>query len=160
MLGEPYDFRLICLFIFGGKVFLLQLLINRTPTPLLDNKSPYELLTGTCPSYDEIRTFGCLCFAHNSKSKNDKFVSKSRKCLFMGYPFGKKGWKFFDLDAREFFDSRDFKFFEDIFPFLHPDKANITPHTIVPICNEIHDEFTLSLTQTLLLRPKFLLILP
>ena len=60
----------------------------------------------------------------------------------MGYPFGKKGWKLFDLDAREFFVSRDVKFFEDIFPFVHPDKANITPHTIVPICNEINDEFT------------------
>lgn len=52
-----------------------------------------------------------------------------------------KGWKLFDLDAREFLISRDVTFFEDIFPFIHLDKANITPNVIVPSCNDIHDDF-------------------
>lgn len=68
--------------------------------------------------YDTIRTFGCLCFAHNKDLKGDKFASKSRECIFVGYPFGQKGWKLFDLNSKKFLVSRDVKFFEDIFPFM------------------------------------------
>ena len=32
----------------------------------------------------------------------------------LGYPFGKKGWKVYDLDSRELFVSRDVVFFKDI----------------------------------------------
>jgi len=35
----------------------------------------------------------------------------------MGYPFGKKGWKVYDLETREIFISRDVVFDESIFPF-------------------------------------------
>lgn len=38
---------------------------------------------------------------------------------FLGYPFSKKGWKFFDLETKEFFVSRDVHFHEDKFPFAH-----------------------------------------
>ena len=47
------------IYFWGEGVLAAAHLINHTPTPLLDNNSPYELLTGTYPSYDEIRTFGC-----------------------------------------------------------------------------------------------------
>ena len=35
----------------------------------------------------------------------------------MGYPFGKKGWKIYDLETRNIFVSRDIIFHEEIFPF-------------------------------------------
>jgi len=47
----------------------------------------------------------------------DEFASRSRKCFFVSYPFGKKGWKVFDLDTHEIFISRDVVFHENIFPF-------------------------------------------
>ncbi|MDV3181307.1 MAG: hypothetical protein Q8830_03875 [Candidatus Phytoplasma australasiaticum] len=40
-------------------------LINRTPSGILGNKTSYEVLCGKTPTYDEMRIFGCLCFAHN-----------------------------------------------------------------------------------------------
>ncbi|KAJ1688334.1 hypothetical protein LUZ63_019724 [Rhynchospora breviuscula] len=41
----------------------------------------------------------------------------SRKCVFVGYPYGKKGWKVFDLETKEFTISRDVVFCEDKYPF-------------------------------------------
>ncbi|XP_074301329.1 uncharacterized protein LOC141632709 [Silene latifolia] len=57
------------------------------------------------------------CRAAHGKAKSDKFSSRSRKCVFLGYPSGKKGWYLYDLDTREFFVSRDVTFYEDCFPY-------------------------------------------
>lgn len=73
------------------------------------------------PSYDILRVFGCLCFAHNQRARGDKFASRSRKCIFVGYPYDKKGWKLYDLENKEFFVSRDVKFYEDKFPYMGND---------------------------------------
>ena len=45
-------------------------------------------------------------------------------CLW-GILLGRKDWRLYDLEKREFFVSRDVKFFEDAFPFLNPDDINI-----------------------------------
>lgn len=102
---------------WGECVLTAAYLINRTPSVLLHNKSPYEVLFGQPPAYDMLRVFGCLCFAHNKKHKGDKFASRSRKCIFVGYPHGKKGWKLYDMETGEYFVSRDVKFYETEFPF-------------------------------------------
>ena len=48
-----------------------------------------------------------------------------------GLPFRKKGWRLFDLDTKEFFISRDVKFFEEVFPFVSPDDTNISPSSLL-----------------------------
>ncbi|KAL2922825.1 Retrovirus-related Pol polyprotein from transposon TNT 1-94 [Bienertia sinuspersici] len=92
-------------------------LINHTPSRLLANKTPFEILFNKPPNFDDMRVFGCLCFAHNQKSKGDKFASRSRKCVFVGYPYGKKGWKVYDLESGNIMVSRDVQFHENEFPF-------------------------------------------
>lgn len=37
-------------------------LINRMPTPILNNRSPYQQLHNTPPTYTKLKPFGCLCF--------------------------------------------------------------------------------------------------
>jgi len=100
---------------WGECVRTAAYLINRTPSKLLEGKTPYELVYGNKPDYDFIKVFGCLCFAQTRSG--DKFASKSRKCIFVGYPFGKKSWKLYDLAKHEIFESRDVKFYEENLPF-------------------------------------------
>ncbi|KAJ8626780.1 hypothetical protein MRB53_020087 [Persea americana] len=50
----------------------------------------------------------------------DKFASRSRRCVFVGYPYGQKGWRLYDLDKCEYFVSRDVVFSENVFPFADP----------------------------------------
>ncbi|XP_074284250.1 uncharacterized protein LOC141608805 [Silene latifolia] len=114
---------------WGESAMAAAFIINRTPSVLLGGTTPYEVLFHSPPNFNILRNFGSLCYAHNQRAKGDKFASRSRKCVFMGYPSGKKGWYLFDLDTEEFFVSRDVVFYEDNFPFLTaapPPKSNPT----------------------------------
>lgn len=92
------------LYFWGECILAAAHLINRTPSMVLNKKSPYEMLFDALPNYNELRVFGCLCFAHNQRSKGDKFASRGRKCVFVGYPYGKKAWKLYDLETKEFLE--------------------------------------------------------
>ncbi|GAA0161672.1 hypothetical protein LIER_39276 [Lithospermum erythrorhizon] len=91
--------------------------INRTPCSLLEGRTPIAVLTGKEPNFAHLRVFGCLCFAHDQRSRANKFAPRSRKCVFVGYPNCQKGWKLYDLSSGEFFVSRDVQFHEGEFPF-------------------------------------------
>ena len=117
---------------FWGDIILTAAhLINRTPSVVLHGSTPYELLHGSNPSYDSLRIFGCLCYAQRRPRNRDKFSDRSRKCLFVGYPYGKKAWKLYDLESNEFFASRDVVFLEDQFPGI-PDTTYVTPPVYQP----------------------------
>ena len=100
---------------WGECVLTSTYLINRLPTPILHNKSPYEVLHGTLPDYSLLRAFGCLCFA--SVHTNDKFASRAIKSVFLGYPSNKKGYALLNLETHTIFDSRNVVFHENIFPY-------------------------------------------
>lgn len=48
---------------WGENVLTATYLINRTPSVLLTNKTPYEVLHGVALSFENLRTFGLLCYA-------------------------------------------------------------------------------------------------
>lgn len=102
---------------WGEAILTAGHLINLTPTSVLKGLTPHEVLFGKKPSYEHIRVFGSACYTHLRSRDKDKFSPRSRNCVFLGYPFGKKGWKVFDLETEEILVSRDVIFREDIFPF-------------------------------------------
>ncbi|KAG7529442.1 Ribonuclease H-like superfamily [Arabidopsis thaliana x Arabidopsis arenosa] len=102
-------------------------LINRTPSTVLQGKTPYQLLFGEVPNFTHLRVFGRLCFPRNVLRDKDKFGERSRRCVFMGYPFGQKGWRVYDLEKSEFIVSRDVVFQEDVFPYQSLEPRSIDP---------------------------------
>ena len=70
------------------------------------------------PSCDHIKVFGCLFYAHNLQRQKDKFEAQSRKCIFIRYPRGQKGWRVYEIKSGNLFVSGDVIFAEDIFPFV------------------------------------------
>jgi len=60
-------------------------LINCLPSPVIQNKSPYELLYKCMLVLSDIKIFGCLYFASILEQNRHKLDPKARKWIFLGY---------------------------------------------------------------------------
>jgi len=84
------------------------------------------------PDLSHIKSFGCLTFASTSNVQRTKLSSRARKCVFLGYKDGAKGFSLFDMNQKNIFVTRDVIFYENHFPFY---KDNIDTNL------DTHDTF-------------------
>ena len=122
---------------WGEAVLTAAYLINRTPSSVHKGRSPYEILHGVKPDYKQLRVFGLACYVHRAAREKDKFGSRSRQCVFVGFSFGKKGWKVYDMDQNEFLVSRDVVFQEDV--FLYAEKTKLSTDLAPPVAEYDED---------------------
>ena len=74
-------------------------LINKSPSSALEYKTPMEVWSGSPTNYSNLRVFGTLAYAH---VKKDKLDARAKKCLFLGYAEGVKGYMLWRLGPNSF----------------------------------------------------------
>ena len=87
-------------------------LINRTPTKVLRDLSPFEVLNKSRPQIQHLRVFGCTCYVLVPGELRKKLDAKSTKAMFIGYSITQKGYKCYDPTTGRVLVSRDVKFIE------------------------------------------------
>ena len=67
-------------------------LVNRSPSSMLEDKSPQEIWNGKKSSLSHLRVFGYDAYVHVPKEKRTKFDSKYKRCIFIRYKDVLKGY--------------------------------------------------------------------
>ncbi|KAG7559383.1 Integrase catalytic core [Arabidopsis thaliana x Arabidopsis arenosa] len=96
---------------WSDAVVLACYLINRIPTKILQDSSPFEVLNKNKPSINHLRVFGCVCFVLIGEQRS-KLDPKSVKGMFIGYSITQKGYKCYIPETKKVLVSRDVKFVE------------------------------------------------
>ncbi|CAH9052299.1 unnamed protein product [Cuscuta europaea] len=102
---------------WGEAVTTATYLINRSPSVPIGGQCPEVKFTGGPLDLTNLRVFGCAAYVHQ---KTDKLDPRSKKCVFLGYPDGVKGYRLWDRSVPGFkvVISRDVIFNEFDFPCL------------------------------------------
>nr|GEX40915.1 tetratricopeptide-like helical domain-containing protein [Tanacetum cinerariifolium] len=68
----------------GDCVTTATYLINRLPSSVIGNVTPYEILLKKKPNYEHLKVFGCLALVSNPSRTIDKFDPRGIPCVFLG----------------------------------------------------------------------------
>lgn len=122
-------------------------LINRQPSSVLPQKSPYAMLFNKTPNYLKLRVFGCACFPWLKPYNSHKLESRSLRCVFLGYSLTQSAYICLHQPTGRIYISRHVKFVESDFPFVTTpsttspvevaSQPTFSPPTIIPIPQRI-----------------------
>ncbi|TYK17748.1 Retrovirus-related Pol polyprotein from transposon TNT 1-94 [Cucumis melo var. makuwa] len=98
---------------FWGEAALTSVsTINRLPSSVLQNISPFERLYGTPPNYSNLKTFSCACFVLLHPYEHSKLEPHAHLCCFLGYGTEHKGFCCWDPLSNRLRISRHVTFWE------------------------------------------------
>ncbi|KAJ9557803.1 hypothetical protein OSB04_012417 [Centaurea solstitialis] len=118
---------------FWGEVaFTAVYTINRHPTPILHNKSPYEALHGVIPAYEVLKVWGCAYFVQLQPHEHTKLEPRSRLCLFLGYGIEHKEYRCWDPISKRLRISRHVTLWEHVPFYTMPNSNSEIPVSTVP----------------------------
>jgi hypothetical protein len=108
-------------------------LINRLPSPVTKNRTPFEILFQNPPDYQFLKTFGCECWPFLRPYNNNKFSFRSQSCVFIGYSKNHHGYKCLNIKSGRVYIARHVIFNESSFPFAKSTPSKSAPSQIVII---------------------------
>ena len=86
--------------------------INRIPSPVIHNQTPYKRFFGSPPDYRHLRSFGSACFVLLQPHEHNKLEPRFRLCCFLGYGETQKGYRCYDPVSHRLRVSRNVVFWE------------------------------------------------
>ncbi|GKA31352.1 gag-pol polyprotein [Tanacetum coccineum] len=102
-----------------GKLFWAEAIntacyvINRSPSTVVELKTSMEMWRGKPANYSDLHIFGNPVHVMYNSQETTKLDLKSRKCLFLGYADGVKGYRLWDPTAHKVVVSKYVVFMED-----------------------------------------------
>src|SRR6201996_5886691 len=76
---------------------------NRSFTSALPDMTPHEAFLGSKPDLSMLRVWGCTAYVLIQRDKRPlgSLGTHMEKCVFIGYPSGYKGWKFYSPGSKK-----------------------------------------------------------
>ena len=84
-----YNSRLLKSF-WANTIVIAYFLVNFSLSMVIDKKTLKKVWSGTLANYTDLKIFGCSAYAHID---NGKLEPRIRKCVFLRYMSGIKGYK-------------------------------------------------------------------
>ena len=104
--------------------------INRSPSTAIDLRTPMEMWNGKPVNYSSLHVFGCPVYVMYKSQERTKLDPKSRRCIFLGYADGVKGYRLWDPTAHKVIVSRDVIFAEEELQDKDTSKETTTVHIV------------------------------
>ena len=88
-------------------------LLNWCLTKAVSRRIPNESWSDHKSEVSFLQIFGCIAYSHIPREKRKKIDDKNKKCIFIGYSDGTKGYKLYNPETRKLIMSRDVQFLEN-----------------------------------------------
>ncbi|KAH9651790.1 hypothetical protein KPL70_026888 [Citrus sinensis] len=88
-------------------------IVNWSPSTAIGLKTAMEMWTRKPADYSYLHAFGCPVYVMYNAQERTRLDAKSRRCIFLGYVDGVKGYRLWDTSAHKIVINRDVIFVED-----------------------------------------------
>ena len=85
-------------------------LVNISPSTAINLQTPEEIWRVESVNYSTLRILGCPAYSLVDSQKRSKLMSKSKKCIFIGFTKKVKGFRLWDPEKKSVFTYRDVVF--------------------------------------------------